>query len=71
MGTVTQGPKVTDSLGAGIQTLAEKFNLPIEQVQGAYLRELARLESQARIKTFLPVLAHGTVRTELRRQQEG
>jgi DNA-binding transcriptional regulator YhcF (GntR family) len=51
---------------AGVEALADQLHLPVEQVARAYLRELARLESEARIKNFVSVLALGAVRTRLR-----
>ena len=51
---------------AGVEALAEQLHLPVEQVTRAYLRELARLESEARIKNFVSVIALGVVRTRLR-----
>lgn len=51
---------------AGVQALADQLHLPVEQVTHAYLRELERLESEARIKNFVSVLALGAVRTRLR-----
>ena len=51
---------------AGVEALADQLHLPVEQVTRAYLRELTRLESEARIKNFVSVLALGAVRTRLR-----
>lgn len=51
---------------AGVEALADQLHLPVEQVTRAYLCELARLESEARIKNFVSVLALGAVRTQLR-----
>lgn len=51
---------------AGVEALADQLHLPVEQVTRAYLRELARLESEARIKNFVSILALGAVRARLR-----
>lgn len=51
---------------AGVEALADQLHLPVEQVARAYLRELARLQSEARIKTFVSVLALGATRSRLR-----
>jgi hypothetical protein len=54
---------------AVIDALANELSLPVERVAGAYMQEVSRLEAQARIKTFISVLAVGTVRNELRARQ--
>lgn len=69
MGKATHGRQVSGDHVARIATLAEELHLSVEQVQGAYLQELARLEADARIKSFVSVLALSRIRTELRRQQ--
>jgi Protein of unknown function (DUF3562) len=54
------------AVGAIVEALADQLHVPVEQVARAYLRELARLESEARIKNFVSVIALGIVRTWLR-----
>lgn len=49
-----------------IATLAEKLHLPAQEVQQVYLKEFDRLESQARIRGFLGVLALRNARSVLR-----
>lgn len=53
---------------AVVDALAKELQLPAERVAGAYFQELARLEENARIKTFVSVLAVGAVRSGLRRR---
>lgn len=48
-----------------IATLAEKLHLPPQEVQQVYLQEFDRLESQARIRGFLGVLALRNARSVL------
>jgi hypothetical protein len=69
MGTATLGRQVTGSHLAVIDALASELRLPVEQVTGAYFEEIARLEADARIKTFVPVLAAGKVRSRLQRRR--
>ena len=60
--------KADSSHIAVVDALAKELQLPAERVAGAYFQELARLEENARIKTFVSVLAVGAVRSELRRR---
>lgn len=66
MSTTTQGRTSARSHLAVIDSLASELQLPVEKVAGAYFEEVARLEKDARIKTFVSVLAVGAVRKELR-----
>ena len=56
----------TGQAPASVEALAEQLHLPVEEVASAYLCELARLESEARIHSFVSVLALAAVRTRLR-----
>ena len=51
---------------AVIEELAARSNCPIALVEKVYRRELARLEADARITRYLPLLASHRVRTLLR-----
>lgn len=51
---------------AVVDALAKELQLPVDRVAGAYFQEVARLEENARIKTFVSVLAVGAVRNGLR-----
>jgi hypothetical protein len=53
---------------ATIEALARELDLPFEQVASVYRRQVAALESGARIKNFVPILVSQRVRQELRRQ---
>jgi hypothetical protein len=66
MHSVGTRPGATEHSLTGVEALADQLHLPVEQVERAYLRELARLESEARIKNFVSVVALGIVRTRLR-----
>ncbi len=48
-----------------IELLARETNTPVETVQEIYRFERDKLESQARIKTFVSVLAHRRVKARL------
>ena len=63
--------KATTKDRAVVASLARELALPVEEVEDAYLRELTKLETGARIKTFVSVLAAGNVRTHLRRAHGG
>jgi hypothetical protein len=54
---------------AVVDALARELQLPVERVAGAYFQEVARLEQDARIKTFVSVLAVGAVRNGLRHRE--
>lgn len=71
MASPTVGNKVMSSHIAVVDSLAKELQLPVEKVAGAYFQEVARLEENARIKTFVSVLAVGAVRTGLRRGGSG
>lgn len=59
--------RVTGPHRAAVDKLARDLDLPVEEVEKVYLSEMARIESGARIKTFLTVLTVGSVRSRLRR----
>lgn len=49
-----------------IAALSEKLHLPAQQVRQVYLEEFGRLGSQARVRSFLSVLALSRARAVLR-----
>jgi hypothetical protein len=51
-----------------IELLARETRMPRELVARLYSTERAKLEQTARIKTFVPVLAHRQVKALLREQ---
>jgi hypothetical protein len=55
-----------DDQAKAIASLSEMLDVPVSEVRHAYLQELARLRSQARIHSFLPVLAFKCTRSILR-----
>lgn len=69
MTKATQDRQLSGTHLAVIDALAKELQIPVERVSGAYFEEISRLESGARIKTFVPVLAVGRVRNELRRRR--
>jgi len=62
--------QATESRKAAVGSLARELDLPVEQVERVYAQESARIEADARIKTFVPVVVASRVRAELRRQQQ-
>jgi hypothetical protein len=71
MASPTVDSKAMNSHIAVVDALARELRLPAERVAGAYFQEVARLEENARIKTFVSVLAVGAVRAELRHRGSG
>ena len=67
MDTVLPERKVAGPHRAVVDSLAHDLGLPVEHVEDVYLAEMARIETGARIKTFVTVLAVGRVRARLRR----
>ncbi len=59
--------RVTGPHRAAVDKLARDLGLPVEEVERVYVSEMARIESGARIKTFLTVLTVGSVRSRLHR----
>ena len=70
MASPTVEKKAMSSHIAVVDSLAKELHLPVEKVAGAYFQEVARLEENARIKTFVSVLAVGAVRSGLRRREQ-
>jgi len=61
--------KVSGPHRAAVDNLARDLGLPVDHVEKVYLTEMARIESGARIKTFLTVLTVGSVRSRLLRRE--
>ena len=59
----------TEPVHSVVHSLARELNLPLEHVARVYRDEAAKIETEARIKTFVPVIVRSRVRAELRRQQ--
>lgn len=58
----------TDPVPSVVHSLAREMHLAVEHVARVYRDEASRIESEARIKTFVPVIVTSRVRAELRRQ---
>lgn len=67
MGAIAQRQVGAHAHVAVVDALARELDLPVDKVAGAYFEEVARLESAARIKTFVSVLAVCSVRNQFRR----
>jgi Protein of unknown function (DUF3562) len=65
MNDQTLHPRSTAAREPEIELLAREAGVPVETVQEIYQVELDKLESSARIKTFVPVLAHRRVKARL------
>jgi Protein of unknown function (DUF3562). len=58
-----------DPANAIVRSLALELDMPAEHVAHVYRAEAVKIEAEARIKTFVPIIIAGRVRAELRRQQ--
>lgn len=61
----------SDDHRATVDSLARDLGLPFDQVETIYLAEKARIESGARIKTYVTVLTVGRVRNRLHGRGQG
>lgn len=59
----------TDPANSVVHSLARELDVPLEHVARVYRAEAVKIEAEARIRTFLPVILARRVRAELRRQQ--
>lgn len=64
--SVTEPTDLDAAQARAIAALSEKLHLPLDEVRQAYLKELDRLKSQARIRRFVDVLAVSSTRSVLR-----
>lgn len=64
--SISEPANSCDDQAKAIASLSEMLHVPINEVRHAYLQELARLRSQARIHSFIPVLAFKCTRSILR-----
>jgi hypothetical protein len=53
-----------------VDSLARELELPFSEVETAYVAEVTRLAAGAKVKTFVSVLAAGSVRASMRRMHE-
>ncbi|MDE2263924.1 MAG: hypothetical protein KGL45_15490 [Gammaproteobacteria bacterium] len=61
----TKPAHLAEDHARAIASLSEKLHLPFHEVRQAYLKELDRLKAQARIHSFLEVLAFSSTRSAL------
>jgi hypothetical protein len=54
-----------------IESLARELDTPVDHVRELYESEHARLESEARVKTFVTIIAMRLVRTAIVREMNG
>ena len=62
MSDMTTNPNETTSQESELELLARQADMPVEIVHRIYDLERAKLEKAARIKTYVPVLAHRRVK---------
>ena len=62
---ITRPRNLDEDRDGAIVELSEKLHLPLNEVRKAYLQELDRLKSQARIHNFVEVLAVSSTRSVL------
>jgi hypothetical protein len=65
MNDQTLNPRSTVARESELELLARETGVPVEAVQEIYRIERDKLERSARIKTFVPVLAHRRVKALL------
>mgnify|MGYP000565275892 CR=1 FL=1 len=53
-----------------IRALSESTGEPLAEVRALYMQEMARLEPQAAVRKYLPLLATSNVRAALRRMRK-
>ncbi len=66
MAQANDDPKATAGRRMAVDSLAREFEMPVELVERTYRDQASRIEAQARIKTFVPVVILNRVRAELR-----
>ena len=66
----TSNPAPIVARESAIEFLARETGTPVDTVKEIYRAEREKLERSARIKTFVPVLAHGRVKSILHRERK-
>jgi hypothetical protein len=61
---IQQGPEARMDL---VNMLARELEMSVEQVERIYGEEASKIEANARIRTFIPLLVTSRVRAEFRR----
>lgn len=69
MNDVASNPRPTAARESEIESLARETGTPLARVQEIYRLERDKLESAARIKTFVSVLAHRRVKALLQEER--
>ena len=64
--SIAERAKLDDEQARAIEMLSRKLHLPVSEVRQVFVKELGRLESQARVHRFLGVLALSSTRSVLR-----
>jgi Protein of unknown function (DUF3562) len=70
MSEMTTNPNEAISQESEIEQLARQADVPVEIVHRIYDLEREKLEKAARIKTYVPVLAHRRVKEQLLQYNE-
>jgi hypothetical protein len=70
MSELTTNPNDASSQESEIEQLARQADVPVEIVHRIYDLECEKLEKAARIKTYVPVLAHRRVKEQLLQYNE-
>jgi Protein of unknown function (DUF3562) len=70
MSDLTTNPNESISQESEIEQLARQADVPVEIVHRIYDLEREKLEKAARIKTYVPVLAHRRVKEQLLQYNE-
>lgn len=65
---VQHNPEARNAL---VAQLARELQMSVEQVEQVYGEEASKIEADARIRTFVPVLVTARVKAELRRRKAG
>jgi hypothetical protein len=69
MGSLGGEARTSSPHGAVVESLARELNVPIERVEKVYIEQINALQSIARIRNFVTVLAVSEVRRALRSAQ--
>lgn len=64
--SVTESADLDETRTRAIASLSQRLHVPLQEARKAYVKEVERLESQARIRSFVEVLAVSGARAELR-----
>jgi hypothetical protein len=66
MARATNSPQVNTVHRAVIQSLVDELKMPNDEVENVYLEHVGKLESRARVLSFVSVLAAHDAKAELR-----